>query len=989
MHRFIIPLYLILAILSARAEEPALAAEQPATSWIWKSATAGETERVFFRREFQLPPDVASAAVTVVCDNWQRLFVNGHDMGMGNEWQSQRSYDVLAQLKPGGRNVIAVEGRNEGGAAGMALRFRATLKDGKKLHVVSDGNWLCGSEASEGWQNVDFPSASWAKAVVIAKMGDPPWGDIMSAEPVDPAGTVDKSSACRLAPGFKLEQLYQIPADQGSWVAMTVDGKGRLICSDQYGKLYRVVPAVAPETVTKVEALDIPLHGAHGLLWNDGVLWVTVNEGSDQSGVWRVTDTNGDGEPDKPELVKAVKGRGEHGPHGLAVSPDGKFIYVTAGNHTDLPEMEKSLAARSWGEDQLLPRRPDANGHARDRMAPGGWIARFTPDGKNWEVFATGFRNNYDICFNEKGDLFGYDSDMEWDLGMPWYRPTRFCHVVPGAEFGWRNGTGKWPVCYEDSMPPLVEIGPGSPTGMVSGKGAKFPEKYQHAIFGLDWTFATVYALHLTPEGSGYHAERDEFISGTGLPFTDAVIGNDGAMYLLTGGRRTESALWRVSYTGGESTAPVAYHSKDLALMDAASAATSLGSDDRITRFNSRVALEQQGAGSFLPILGNTASKPWDVIGASMGLARVGTEANRLQILAALDRLDWSKLDQQQKLNWLRAAGLVFARFGPPDDAARAQVLEKIDASFPAQDDMMNRELCRMLSYLQAPGIVPRTLALMDSAGPTPAPDWLELAKRNKNYGKTVEDMIAHLPPAQVIHYIYCLRVVKGPWKADERERFFAWFDKLLEKKGGNSYAGFIVDLRKETLATCTPEERGRLAGRANAASENVLANLPEIKGPGRVWTIDEVVKLAESGLEGRNKENGKKMFQASLCAACHRYGNEGGAIGPDLTNVGGRFKVHDIAEAILDPSKVISNQYAFDLISRKDGSDISGKIIEEKDERWIVATNPFDRSQTIEIERNDIKGMKPSPVSPMPPALINRLNPDELKDLLAYLLGK
>ena len=77
---------------------------------------------------------------------------------------------------------------------------------------------------------------------------------------------------------------------------------------------------------------------------------------------------------------------------------------------------------------------------------------------------------------------------------------------------------------------------------------------------------------------------------GTGMPFTDAVIGNDGARYLLTGGRRTESALWRVSNTGGDPPAPVAYQSKGLALMDAASAKTSLGSDDRVMRFNSRAA---------------------------------------------------------------------------------------------------------------------------------------------------------------------------------------------------------------------------------------------------------------------------------------------------------------------------------------------------------------------------------------------------------------
>ncbi|RYD32553.1 MAG: c-type cytochrome, partial [Verrucomicrobiaceae bacterium] len=133
----------------------------------------------------------------------------------------------------------------------------------------------------------------------------------------------------------------------------------------------------------------------------------------------------------------------------------------------------------------------------------------------------------------------------------------------------------------------------------------------------------------------------------------------------------------------------------------------------------------------------------------------------------------------------------------------------------------------------------------------------------------------------------------------------------------------------------------------------------------------------------------GKDMFRASLCSACHRFGNEGGAAGPDLSSVGGRFAVRDLAEAIIEPSKVVSDQYAFDLITRADGTEVIGKIIEEKDEKWIIATSPFDFTQTTEIERNNIKGMKHSPVSPMPPGLINALNEEELKDLLAYLLGK
>jgi putative heme-binding domain-containing protein len=915
--------------------------------------------------------------------------VNGKEVGMGGEWSHPPTYDVSAHLKAGASNAIAVEGVNEGGVAAMALKLSVRLKNGRVVDLVSDTSWRCSNEGAGGWQTADAASAGWPNAVVVAKMGDDPWGSVMGPDPSGNGIAEDMSGAYHVAGGFKLERLYQIPASQGSWVSITTDGSGRLLCADQHGSIYRVELANEAKGVTTATPLDIPLKGAHGLLWLEGVLWVCINEGSDQSGVWRVTDTNGDGEPDKPELVKAFRGRGEHGPHSLVLAPDRKSIYVIAGNHTDVPETETSPVTKVWAEDQLLPRRPDARGHARDRMAPGGWIARFTPDGRNWQLFSVGYRNQYDAAFNEHGDLFTYDADMEWDLGMPWYRPTRICHVTPGSEFGWRNGTGKWPDCYEDSMPSQLDVGPGSPTGVVSGQGAKFPAKYQRALYALDWTFATLYAIHLTPDGAGYKAEREEFVAGTGLPLTDAVVGQDGNLYFLTGGRRIESALWRVTYTGSESTEPVPYRAKPLELMDLATAESTLGSSDRIARFNARTALEQAGPDALRPILDETSIDAWRTIGAGIAMARVGTAADASAALAALDRLDWSKLDVQQRINWLRAVGLVFARHGKPDESVRTRVLAKVDSSFPAKEAMLDRELCRMLSYLNAPGIVARTLNLMDSTGPEPAPDWLAIAERNARYGRAIQSMIKNLPPAQVIHYVYCLRVVQGPWRADERKRFFTWINKISGNEGGASYAGFIEDLRKQTLATCTPEEVEMIRSFDTRMPVNPFANLPSVKGPGRDWTIDEVVKLAESGLEGRDKKRGREMFRASLCAACHRFGNEGGAAGPDMSSLSGRFTVRDIAESIIEPDKVVSDQYAFDLITRADGTEVNGKIIEEKDEKWIIATNPFDMSQTVEIERNDIRSVKPSPVSPMPPGMINRLNEDELKDLLAFLLEK
>jgi putative heme-binding domain-containing protein len=1009
MRRFLTVLGTALALFPAL-----LPADEPGAQWIWRTAEPGPSEKVFFRREFELPAGVAGAALTVACDNWNRVWINGHDLGFNADWANPRGYDVSSLVKQGGRNVLAVEGRNDGGRAGMVLRFRATLKDGRKFYVMSDGNWQCSGEVPSNWQQPETSSAAWPKVAVVGKMGDAPWGEVLQPEGKGPAAPVDMTGKYQVAPGFRLERIYQVPKPQGSWVAMTVDGTGRLLCADQYGKIYRVTPPATAEDLAVVQPLDIPLQGAHGLLWHDGVLYVTINEGPAERGVWRVTDSNGDGEPDKTELMKAFKGGGEHGPHALVASPDGKWIYFAAGNHTDYPELDSSLVAPRWAEDQLLPRRPDARGHARERMAPGGFIARFRPDGSHWQLFSVGYRNQYDIAFNPQGDLFTYDSDMEWDLGMPWYRPTRICHVLPGSEFGWRNGTGKWPVYYEDAMPSQFDVGPGSPTGVVSGKGAKFPEKYQRAIYALDWTYATIHAIHLKPDGAGYKAEREEFVAGSGLPLSDAAIGRDGAMYFLTGGRRTESALWRVRYTGGESVAPVAFAAKELELDERAGAWERLASGDRLARYQARVALE---AGPSAEIRAKLAgeSDPWRIIGGALALARTGVVAEGLPadvgphdgsgkawavgryvgnsdadvVLGALGRLDFAKLSEPQRINALRAYGLLFIRHGGPTPEARAAVLSELDAAYPSGQSAVDRELCRLLCYLQAPGVVGRTLALMDSAGPTPVPDWLALAKRNAQYGKTVEAMIANLPPAQVIHYIYCLRAVKGPWSRDERERFLAWFGRLSGKSGGASYGGFIADLKREALAAATAEEREWIGKLDAGAVANPFANLPQPKGPGHEWTIDEVVKLADSGLNGRDIENGKRMYQASLCAACHRFGSEGGAAGPDLTALGGRFTPRDIAEAILNPSKVVSDQYAFDLITRIDGSQVTGKLIDEKDEHWIVATSPFDFSQTVEIERGQIKEKTQSPVSPMPPGLINRLNPEELKDLLAYLLGK
>ena len=420
----------------------------------------------------------------------------------------------------------------------------------------------------------------------------------------------------RAAKDFKVELLYSVPAsEQGSWVNLCLDGKGRIIASDQFGGLYRFAPPVLgkPLAASQIEKIPANIRAANGLLWAFDSLYVVVNDYEDkiESGLYRVTSSKGDDTLDKVELLRAIKTRGDHGTHAILLSPDKKSLFLITGNGTTPTQTSSSRVPLNWGEDHLLPRIPDGRGFMRDVLAPGGIIYRVSPDGKEFEIYSSGYRNIFDAALNRDGELFTYDADMEYDFNTSWYRPTRILHVVSGSEFGWRNGTGKWPEWYPDSLPPVVNIGPGSPTGMTFGYGAKFPLKYQEALFGLDWSWGKIFAVHLTPNGSSYTATKEEFISGAPLPVTDAIVNPaDGAMYFAIGGRKVQSGFYRVTYEGKESTTPArsnadgrsarelrhkleAFHGRQDSKA-VKEAWPHLDSEDRFIRWTARVAIEWQ-----------------------------------------------------------------------------------------------------------------------------------------------------------------------------------------------------------------------------------------------------------------------------------------------------------------------------------------------------------------------------------------------------------
>jgi len=145
---------------------------------------------------------------------------------------------------------------------------------------------------------------------------------------------------------------------------------------------------------------------------------------------------------------------------------------------------------------------------------------------------------------------------------------------------------------------------------------------------------------------------------------------------------------------------------------------------------------------------------------------------------------------------------------------------------------------------------------------------------------------------------------------------------------------------------------------------------------------------LLSEGLGQRNFVQGKNMYTATICVSCHTMHGSGGISGPDLSQLGTRFSPDDILTSIIDPSKVISDQYAATILSLKNGQSMVGNVIDQDEQVYRISQNPFAPDEIREVAKDQVTGKKLSNISSMPPGLINRLNEDELKDLLAYLIS-
>ncbi|MGO9811785.1 MAG: hypothetical protein ACLP53_13555, partial [Isosphaeraceae bacterium] len=545
--RSLIAAALVLRLATGMAITPAaLAQEATAPHWIWYPSADGNathsfpTETRYFRKDFRIK-EQSRLVLDVTADNAFSLFLDGKLVAEGNDWATaQHVEDKLAV----GPHVLAARASNAApGAAGFLLRG-GVLPLGQGVPIQSDRTWRSSPQVPEGdrWTSVDFDDRGWARALDLGVLGSGPWGRLAF-------GGDNPSGRFRVPEGFTLETIAQ-PTVTGSVVAFTFDFDGQPCVSIERGPIARLIDDDKDGRYDRRQTITPQMKNCQGLSFIRGHLFA-VGEGPRGTGLYRLDDGDHDGVFEKTELIRLSQGgMGEHGPHAVVLGPDGR-LYYNNGNHAHLrPPIDPASPVNVAYEGELLPHYNDSRGHAAGIMAPGGEIYRSDDGGLTWKRVTAGFRNEYDFAFNRDGELFSFDSDMEWDVGLPWYRPVRVVHCPLGAEFGWRNGSAKWPAYYYDSLPAILDVGRGSPTGVTFYQAHQFPPAYHDRLLVCDWSQGRILAVQLERDGASYKAAAEELVTGQPLNCTDIEVGPEGSVYFTTGGRGTQGGLYRVSWKG-------------------------------------------------------------------------------------------------------------------------------------------------------------------------------------------------------------------------------------------------------------------------------------------------------------------------------------------------------------------------------------------------------------------------------------------------------
>lgn len=957
--------------------------------WIWHVQDRQPQQQATFVRKFAAQARITDARLRLATDFCAaELSINGSPVAGLDAYATWLDMDVTDYVRSG-QNQMQVKATSVSGPAAITLTLSLKFDKQPDQIISTNSKWTAhrgdrksavipfGYLSQKFWQTSSRTSAfdnyeQWRMASGGGAKPDP--------------------AKFAVQPGFTIELVRTAKTDEDSWVSMAFDPQGRLTIAKEKKGLLRFTLKQSGDRrqISRVETINDSLLECRGLLYAHGSLYANANN---SKAMYRMTDHDNDGQFDEVKKLRSFPGGVGHGRNDLSLGPDG-MIYSIHGDSVNLPAAEIV--------DHTSPFRDARQG----KKTTEGCLIRTDKDGETWELLAAGLRNPFGIDFNADGDIFTYDADAEHDMGAAWYRPTRIDHLVSGADFGWRGLTKQWPPYFSDHADnslPVINVGKGSPTAVCSGEHTKFPFEYRRAMFVLDWTYGRILACHQMPRGAGWFWRAETFLKGQPLNVTDLAVGPDGSLYVITGGRGTESSLYRIHYTGpvsapfplntpqqlarntfGEKQRKLRKHiesfHKAKSLDELDDVWPYLANADPTIRHAARIAIEHQPIDAWKQKTLNEQN-PRIAIAALLALVRSKQEEHFDAIAQKLNAIVLAKLSSYDALTVIQSYLLCLQK----PDAIKATTLAttrvKID-NWARQFSLRHRSPPigeGRIPPAGAGGSVERELTRLAILLETPrAIEWgtifLDTAKSQSDR----------------MHYLYLLRNYSSGWNLTYRA---GYFDTLVDLErtaiGGAGMPGFLKQIRTEAMATLNEEERKYLGDRLKPGHEIPESNLATNRPLVKKWTSDDIDGILSPTTAKPSPARGRELFKAGSCSRCHRLGFSGGVNGPDLTSVSSRFSRKDILRSIIEPSRVVAAKYRNSQVITTKGKTIVGRVITGGDYRsqtLRIATDALRPSQVVEIPKNEIELHRASPISPMPKALLDTFTKFEILDLLAAL---
>lgn len=986
----------LLGVFDSTNRAMEIESDPPLPHWIWiadetmqsKEGTP-DTPTFVFQRSFDLKLPVRTATIRLAADFCHATVVVNDRRLFSVEPYSQTIDADITDAMVTGSNVVRIEVTARAGPSAIASSLSIGIANEPRIQtIVTDGAWSYTSRSNKA-----VGDSKKTPVISLGTVKPELWGIGRRSPKVEPtenyeqwrqavAGKAMDENRFWTVPGFEIAIVRIATPEEGSWVSMAFDPNGRLTIAREEKGLLRMTLDKESRSIAKVEVINDQLLECRGLLYAHNALYANANN---SKGLYRLRDTDGDDTLDEVQLLREFPGGVGHGRNDLSLGKDG-WIYSIHGDSVEVPT------------DNVVDRTSPFRDTLGGRRAGQGHVVRTDPEGKQWEILCSGLRNPFGLALNPEGDWFTYDADAEFDMGSPWYRPTRVVQLLSGADYGWRAVTGKWPPHFPDhpdNAMPTLDIGKGSPTSVLFAQDAKFPEAYRRSLLILDWTYGRILAVHMLPRGAGYRANAETFLQGRPLNVTDLAIGPDGALYIVTGGRKTQSALYRIAFVGGlKSASSPSRHEQhceahaqrakqmrsQLETMHAANTPSNielawwqLDSLDWNLRNAARVAIEHQPITTWRE-RALSESRTTAAIEACLALVRSGDPSIAIPVLERLLGMKSADLSLSQAWGLVQCYSLLEQSSADKLEDRRLRIVEQLE-SLVSRLASNGDEYGRCGSSSNLMGACTSLLASFGSA---------------KSVLNASTILLNSPIQEQRLNALLVLRNVDSGWTIETRRKYFQSLNEGPSFVRGEGMEKFLKQIRSDATAKLTDGERIEMADllEPNVDTSDMplmIVSRPTVKQ----WSMNDLVPRLSTDTYKPDRQRGAVVFVEAMCSRCHRSGARGPAVGPDLTQIANRFSRKDILHSILEPSHVVAENYRKVQVATKDGRVLVGRVLIEGDyrsQKLQIATDSLKASETIEIEKSEIESIQESTVSPMPSGLVDGFQTEEILDLLEYL---